>query len=309
MRKLIVPNFSMRSYVTDKYAVLKDGNFQLHLHRAQKDDLIVVPFNSSDTRELADLFPEYNFVQLQYGYNVQNTRDYFWVWNQSNVDSIMELHNIDLLVTDIAGYCGKHEYIYNMNVAKHDYYGKDVKMIAGSKMTYVLNESVKTGFGRLDRNILSKIKVSQKVINPHIMAKYVRMVYEAGLQYQERVSGELFHPFRISDNCYDIKRVVQTCNEHKWSLVLTDPNDTWKEKEGWLMDAWPVDVSVVKMSKIEYYAKLMSNPMMMYNENPEETFHPGLGELIFFDVQLISDHKIPSRDDVIIGDGEDVWLS
>lgn len=306
MRKLIVPNFSMRSYETGKYAILKDGNFQLHLHRAQKDDYIVVPFNSSDSAELVELFPDYNFIQFPYGYNVENTRDYFWSWNQANIDSVMEMHNLEVLVTDIAGYCGSHPYIYNLNVTKSERWAKDIIMIAGSLRTYVLNEHVKIGCSRLDKVLAEKLIVCQKVINPEIMDRYT-----LGLDHARNIEpGQVFHPFRISDKCYDIKSVVKYCSENNVSLFITDPNDTWKDYEGWLTDAYPnVKVIRKKLSKLGYYAHLITQPYIVYNENPDEVFHPGLGELIYFKANIKSEYNMPHYDDVVLKRGEDVWLA
>ena len=42
--KLIVPIYSMRSYKTGDYSILKDGNFKLQLNRMDWDqDILIIP--------------------------------------------------------------------------------------------------------------------------------------------------------------------------------------------------------------------------------------------------------------------------
>ena len=83
--KLIVPIYSMRSYETGKYSILKDGNFKLQINRMNWDyDLLVVPTNIADLDEFLDLgiLPMSQIISAEYGENAYETRKIFW--NKNN---------------------------------------------------------------------------------------------------------------------------------------------------------------------------------------------------------------------------------
>ncbi|UNI74757.1 hypothetical protein ABNavy97_073 [Acinetobacter phage AB-Navy97] len=312
MSRMIVPIFSMRSYATREYAVLKDGNFQLHLHRAQKGDLIAVPFNISDKSELEFLFPDFNFVQFHYGTNAEETRQWFWYWNESNVDEIMRINNIDVLITDVTGYNGVHEFIFNANISKvpgldrpyiDKWWESDLETARQSIKVFVLNESQRAEF--IAHGIdADKIVMSQKVVNPDVIARYIKNIDDT----QHMGSNIVFFPFRLSDKCYRFMDVVKDCAETGNMLIITDPNDTYADFKDQIAELYPdVTIMDVKMSKIAYYITLSQRPTIIYNENPQNVFHPGLGELIYFDANIISEYIMPSYDEVVIQPGEDVW--
>ncbi|AZU98574.1 hypothetical protein [Acinetobacter phage AbTZA1] len=312
MARMIVPIFSMRSYETRKYAVLKDGNFQLHLHRAQPGDLIAVPFNISDMGDLTYLFPDFKFVQFQYGFNADETRQWFWDWNQSNVDEIMRVYNLDTLITDISGYNGVHNFIFNANISKvssmprlyiDKYWDKDLETAKSAIRVFVLNHSQKDEF--VANGISAdKIVVSQKVVNPSVIERYTKRIDHD--EIQPLGSNVVFFPFRISDPCYDFMGVAKTCAETGNMLVITDPNDTFIDKKSMLKRMYPnLEIMECKLDKVSYYIVLSQHPTIIYNENPDNVFHPGLGELIYFDANIISDYNIPSIDDILITG--DVW--
>ncbi|ADG59988.1 hypothetical protein Acj9p088 [Acinetobacter phage Acj9] len=303
MRKLIVPIFSMRSYETGLYSVLKDGNFQLQLARSMPGDLICVPYDSSDTKELGDLFPNHSFVQLQYPKNALETRETFWSMNQVIVDDICESFNCDMIVTDITGYAGRHKVIFNFNITKDPenpraYIDKfidiDVESVNRSFRTFVLNWSQMNYLIQMGADS-SKLRISQKVINRDIIDAYL-----CGYAPINLGSG-IFHPFRISDPCYDFDDVYQHAQNRMLTLFVTDPNDTLDK------DKYPAAV-LFKPNKRDYYRVLASGPTIIYNENPDKVFHPGLAEFIYFGANIICGYNVPKRKDILIDKGLDVWL-
>lgn len=304
MRKLIVPIFSMRSYETGSYSVLKDGNFQLQLSRAKPGDVICVPFNAWDLKELMALFPGFTFVQVFYGENALDTRSNFWREHTEIIDDIAFAHNCDLIVTDITGYRGQHKVIFNFNITKdpehpREYIDRfidiDVESVNSSIKTFVLNQcqaDVLIAHGAE----ASKIVVTQKVINKDIMAAYLSDYAPITL------GNSVFHPFRISDPCYRFEDVYKYAESRVMPIFVTDPNDS--------LDYEKYSGAVLfKPNKRDYYRVLAGRPTIVYHENPEKVFHPGLAEFIFFNANIICEYNLPKREDVIINDGEDVWLS
>ncbi|BBC78084.1 Hypothetical protein KNT65_gp036 [Escherichia phage EcS1] len=302
MAKLIVPIFSMRSYETGNYAILKDGNFQLQLHRASPGDIICIPKNNDDEEELRELFPEITFCPVWYKDNAYESRKHFWEENWFVIDSLMDYFDCAHLVTDITGYPGKNEVIYNFNITKDreveryyidEFIDLDVLSVNQSLRTFVLNKCQKdtlVAYGADE----DKIIVSQRVINPDVMQTFSRNTDPI------KFKG-VFHPFRISDKCYNFKKVIRTCKGLNLDLYITDPNDTYDASE------YNYDkIHLIKLNKKEYYRVLKATPVILYNENPEKVFHPGLAELVYFRCNIHSPYNIPKREDIII-EG-DLWL-
>ncbi len=308
MKKLIVPIFSMRSYDDNGYTVLKDGNFQLHLHRASDEDIIVVPRNIVDEAELVKLFPNKKFVTMEYGINALATREKFWSeLNLEIVYSLFHSNNCDVLVTDITGYSGKLPVIFNFNITSdpenpRDYIdkflGHDVLSVNKSIRTYVLNRGQKEVLIANGANP-SKIIVCQRVINPYILESYVRDLDPLYLGH-----NTIFFPFRISDKCYKFDLVVnESMKKYGGAVFITDPNDSFdREKYS--------DLAIIhrmKLSKVDFYRVLLGQPKIVYHENPEKVFHPGLAELIYFNANIICEYNLPNICDLIINPGEDTW--
>lgn len=308
MRKLIVPIFSMRSYETGLYSVLKDGNFQVHLHRSKPGDVIVIPEAIADFEQLKELFPEFEYVKVPYMINAYETRKSFWKQNKLTVDNLLSEYSIDLIVTDITGYFGQTNIVFNFNITSDpdvkrpyidEFLQTDVASVIISKRTFVLNQRQK------DILIKSgapghKIEVCQKVINPDIMDRYVKGLCPLLL------GNSIFHPFRISDKCYAFDKVVEeSLKTYGTGILVTDPNDTFNRSD------YPARAIIHcrKLSKQEYYQVLLGQPRIIYNENPEKVFHPGLAELIYFGAKIQCLNKLPKYNDIIIHSGEDVWLS
>ncbi|ASD52024.1 hypothetical protein KNT64_gp072 [Pseudomonas phage PspYZU05] len=292
--KVIVPLYSMRSHVTGRYDILKDGNFQLHLHRASPGDVICVPMNSVVHRSLSQF--NITFVHIKYGENAYDTRSNF---DMSQIDHVVKKYNADLLVTDITGYRGGTPFIFNSNITmdpevKRDYIDEfihsDVETVNRSIKTTVLNESQKTTLVANGADP-DKIFVDRRVIKPSVLRAFL------GNSDPIKVHG-IFHPFRISDKCYDFDKVLRDSGNK--TVFITDPNDAYSK--------WPEKhprVIVDKLTKEEYYAVLLSKPTIMYNENPQKVFHPGLAEFIYFGAEIISEYIMPTLEEVVIN--EDVW--
>lgn len=297
MSLFIVPIFSMRSYETNEYAVLKDGNFQLHLNRACPGDYLAYPRNSSDIKECIELFPELNFVPLWYKENAYETRKHFWSENEFVVDSLIEYYDCSGLVTDITGYDGAQTVQFNFNITMDpevpryyidEFIDIDVSSVERSIYTTVLNQCQKDVL--VSRGASSdKIFVDQKVINPAVIERY-----SEGLA-PIKIDG-IFHPFRISDKCYQFERVVDQAAAEGSRLYITDPNDSFKRED------YRPDVEIIKFkpSKVEYYQILKSRPHIIYHENPGLVFHPGLAEFIYFGAHIHSEHEMPSYEDVVL---------
>lgn len=310
MRKLIVPIFSMRSYETGLYSVLKDGNFQLHLSRAKAGDVITIPTAIADYDELKSLFPELVYIQVPYMKNAYETRKSFWKCNREKISKIITFLDCDLVVTDITGYFGKVPIIFNFNITADpdnprpyidEFLQADVASTILSQRTFVLNQCQKDVLVENGAPV-DKIVVCQKVVNPAVIDRYLSdndEVIHIG-------AGTIFHPFRISDKCYDFDAVVEKSMATKNGAVfVTDPNDTFDRSK------YPERAVIhnINLSKQDYYRVLIGQPKIVYNENPQKVFHPGLAELIYFDANIESEYIMPLYDDVVIENGEDVWLS
>ena len=305
---MIVPIFSMRSYETGKFAVLKDGNFQLHLHRAPKNSVICVPKNSSDLDELRNLFPEFMFMEIEYQHNAAAIREEFWKSMSFVIDLKMAQLGCNVLVTDIPVYSGLNAVIYNFNISydpklQRPYVdnsrSQTVNSVNWSVRTFVLNECQKEQL-IIDGADESKIIVSKQVLSRKIMSKYSELAHLTGYSAPFM---EYFHPFRISDPCYKFSCVVSDVTKDLDKIMyITDPNNTFAKSP----HASNESIVVIRPSKAEYYKLLMQRPKIFYHEDPQRVFHPGLAELIYYGCDIISAHKIPSYNDVIVS-SDDFW--
>lgn len=301
--KLIVPIYSMRSYETGKYSLLKDGNLQLHLNRHTDGDIIVVPPQDKceDLSELRKYFPEIQFISVNYRENAYETRKNFWEYNTFVIDGLIEYCGCDALVTDITGYSGNNKVYFNFNITKDpeverpyidEFIYTDVESVNKSAFTTVLNECQKQTLVDYGADP-DKIYVNQRVVKPGVPERF--------LDGHEPIKiKEFFFPFRLSDPCYKFDIAYKVLDSYNEGIILriTDPNDTWdKEKHP--------NCVLSKYTKQEYYAVLKGQPRILYFENAEKVFHPGLGELIYFKCDLISPYKLPKIEDIIVN--EPIW--
>ena len=308
MRKLIIPIVSMRSHETNRYSLLKDGNLQLHIARARYGDIIMVPRNSVDLEELMDRFQHIQFVPLQdWPLNAYETRKRFW--QMHDIEEKIRGKKISHIVTDITN-CPVESVpvIYNFNITADpknprpyidEFLESDVESANKSLRTFVLNDIQKENLVKagVDEN---KIVVSQKVLSPSMYFQY----------FSEALSkfDGVFHPFRISDKCYKFDEVIKHVAGTHLGITITDPNDSYigSEYES-LAQSLNVPVTIKKLSKDEYYKTLAKRPLIYYFENPNEVFHPGLAELLYFGCRIKCPHQLPNVDDLIVKG--DVWLS
>lgn len=291
MSNLVVPIYSMRSYKTGKYSILKDGNFKLHINRMNwKKDLLVVPDKCSDLEEFKSLniIPKENIVKAQYGKNAYETRKSFWENNEQLSDYGLTI------VTDMPRYKGPCKSINNFNITKDpknprwyidEFINDDVEQVKIAEKTYVLNETQK-------KYLVSqgapkdKIIVSTKVISK----KYFDVV--GTCLPNDLPEFDIFFPFRISDPAYQFDDIVET-NQEK-IILITDPNESYK--------GFYKNIVKKRFTKREYYGILELRPKVYYYENPEKIFHPGLADFIYFNCDITSIWNIPTLKDVLIED-------
>lgn len=310
--KLIVPIYSMRSHETGKYSLLKDGNLQLHLNRHTDGDIIVVPPQDKceDLSELRKYFPEIQFISVNYSENAYKTRKDFWAYSTFVIDGLIEYYGCDALVTDITGYSGNNKVYFNFNITKDpeversyidEFIYTDVESVNKSVFTTVLNECQKQTLVDYGADP-DKIYVNQRVVKPGVPERF--------LDGHEPIKiNEVFFPFRLSDPCYKFDKVynelINNTNEmfsidtsNMKFFRITDPNDTWDKEK------YPQCV-LSKYTKQEYYAVLKGRPLIMYEEDPQKVFHPGLGELIYFGCVFRTPYKLPKIEDIIVN--EPIW--
>lgn len=302
---LIVPIFSMRSYATGRYSILKDGNFQRHLHTMTNEDYIILPINTvpGEVNFLIDngFLDAWQIHYCEYGLNAVETRESFWAKNQKVIDIIAEFNSTGPILTDITGYNGDHEFYCNFNITKDPsvgeryyidrFFDSDVDSIRRAVHTTVLNHSQKDYIVSLYPELADKISVVQKVCNYDFIVKMAATEEQMDLTPFKDV---IFFPFRLSDKCYEFERVVKE-NQDKL-IIVTDPNDTYQPI---YMDMYP-NVQKIKLTKAQYYQVLLSKPTVIYYEDPNKVFHPGLAEFIVTGCNIISPHQMPSIESVSV---------
>ncbi len=294
--KLIIPIYSMRSYKTNQYSILKDGNFKLHINRMNWDeDILIIPKNTSDLDEFLDLgiLPRDQIKTANYGINAYETRKIFWKENQTYLDA----WGLPI-VTDITGYTGSNELINNFNITKDpdvsrfyidEFIETDVNSIKRATMTYVLNEGQKEYLLSIDPDL--NIEVNTKVISK----KYFDRV---GLEQPWPMPEfDIFFPFRLSDDAYKFEETVFRNERSK--ILITDPNDSYQNQFG--------NVIKKRFTKRQYYGIIYTRPKIIYNENPNKIFHPGLADFIYFGCDIECPYTLPTLEDVLIEDKDNFY--
>lgn len=287
MSFLVVPIYSMRSYETGQYSILKDGNFKLHINRMDWDnDYLVVPNNCSDLEEFKSLniINEDRIIEAQYGKNAYETRGTFW--QNNNFDE----YNATI-VTDLPRYKGKNKFINNFNITKDpnnprwfidEFIEDDIEAVNNAEKTYVLNQDQKDYLEQCGAK--GKIEVNTKVVSK----KYFDKV---GIEKRLLPHFDIFFPFRLSDPAYkwnEVKNLNKT-------ILITDPNDSWD-------GTGKANIFKNKFTKRQYYGIINSKPKVLYNEDPSKIFHPGLADFIYFGCDIESPYKIPTLEEVLIDD-------
>lgn len=279
--------FSMYSRETNKYSLLKDGNFQLHLARANKNDIFIIPNNCYDFDEFLSttMLDKRRFLELELPVSAVNIRETFWEQNEDFIFNLLDKHRITQIVCDMTGasqrILDKVEVCYNLNISYDPenprpyidkFLERDVEGINKSLETYVLNEAQVKPLVDAGADI-RKIVVRKDVVNKRLLDSMA-----CGDPIILR-KNEVFFPFRLTDPCYKFEELVK--NNPDTTFIVTDPNDTVKNFSY-------KNIRVRKLSKSEYYRTLKGQPRMFYYEDPSKVFHPGLAELIHFKCKIES---------------------
>lgn len=294
MKVLWVPIFSMRSYVDGKYAILKDGNFQLTMARIFACNFgpvtIAVPSESSDFDEVVERFKhvrDITFLKVRYGTNAVDTRETFWEMNYPWVRARYELDGAwDLLITDITGYPGKFPVIYNFNITKlpeldrpyiDKFFEQDLKSIEQSLFTTVLNPRQREYILEVRPDLMNKVIVHTKCVHQDLIPRSDVPIWP----FSDKV---IFWPFRISDAAYKWEEFVETFIQYglddSYQIIVTDPNDTLKN-EPWF-------VTKIKPTKEEYYRLLDSRPTVVMLDDIDTVLHPGTVEFFAYNCPVIT---------------------
>lgn len=290
--RLVIPIYSMRSHKTGKYHLLKDGNFKLHINRLKDDDVLALPSNMGDLKEILELgLLDLGRIKFfNYGENAYDTRKNFWKRNLSFVESLKMK-----VLTDITGYPGDLELENNFNITRipelsrpyvDEFWESDLDSIEKSTRTTVLNEIQKKYIVEERPHLEEKVIVDQRVISKEYFDKI-------GLEEFKDLPTEnfVFFPFRISDKAYKFDRLLEMTNKNT-TILITDPNDSYQDMRR--------NVKIIKPNKRQYYWILSQRPNVVYYENPNLVFHPGLADFLYFKCNLWCPYEHPTLEDVII---------
>lgn len=299
MNVLWIPIFSMRSYATGCYSLLKDGNFQLTLSRIAASDYdsitVLVPNRTSDLDELIarvrDAIPEVanriKFVNACYGDNAVETRQVFWEVNQHFFKNF--LHEFDLVVTDVTGFHKVNHrnvpFINNFNITKLPelnrkyidmFFDLDLESIRAAKLTTVINPRQREYILEVDPSLKDKVVAYTKVASEHFLPRSESQHYLP--------LRSIFWPFRISDTAYQFDKFIEMFIENKldkrWRIVITDPNDSYTADHKFVIKK--------KMEKSEYYAHLQSKPVVVMLDDIDTVLHPGTIEFFYYGCPVIT---------------------
>jgi hypothetical protein len=320
MHALWIPIFSMRSYETGKYAILKDGNFQLTLARILASDFdeitIALPLKE-DISDFVEFYdhqdryftlnkivsghrPQINFVHLQYGANAVETRRTFWKNNRDFFYSEAIL-DFDLLITDITGYPGTMSFdipfINNFNITKlpeldrpyiDEFFDEDLRSIEASLFSTVINPRQAEYIIQVRPDLKDKIKAYTKVAHDAMLPKMYSIQRFDPFAQPASANRDIFWPFRISDKAYKFEEcmdaIVKTGLHRRYKITITDPNDTFK---GELADKYKF-IKKVKLSKVQYYEMLNTQPVVIMLDEIDTVLHPGTIEFFHYNCKVIT---------------------
>jgi hypothetical protein len=287
----------MRSYATGKYAILKDGNFQLAISRACSlaklgaSVTIAIPEDNSDYEDLLKIVNKLsikiNFEFLKYSLTAAETRKVFYKLN--DVDKIAKDLNANFIITDVTGYTGNYPFSCNFNITKlenlprpyiDEFWESDLSAMRRAKFTTVLNPIQSKEI--LEKDPTIEIVDSQLTLN----GDWIKACFDDHLssEDQELFSDPttIFWPFRISDKAYKFKEVLDIVSAQlpTYKFVITDPNESFNEDHK----------NVIKktLSKSQYYRALMLAPIVIMLDDADLVFHPGTAEFLLFKCRLIT---------------------
>lgn len=291
MNVLFIPIYSMRSYETGEYSILKDGNFQLTMARILASDFdrvyVAVPTEASDFEEVLEKYGKGErvfFVQMKYGANAVATRDFFWVANADHMKSLEV--NADLLITDITGYKGPLRVVFNFNITKlpeldrpyiDRFFESDLDSIERSVFTTVINPRQREYILEVRPDLIDKVIVNMKCAHDAFLPRFID---------QNVPNKVIFWPFRISDRAYKFAEFIETFEAQRlydqgYKVVVTDPNDTL----GLITRPY---LTVVKPTKIQYYEMLSARPTIVMLDDIDTVLHPGTVEFLWYGCPTIT---------------------
>lgn len=292
MKVLWCPLFSMRSYETGKYAILKDGNFQLTMARVLASNFdsiyVTVPEEASDFEEVLERYkglPQIHFIKMKYGKNALETREQFWVLNDIHAFD----NSIDVVVSDITTCPTTKPIIYNFNITKlpeldrpyiDKFFEQDLASIEQSLFTTVLNPRQREHILEVRPDLHDKVIAHFKCAHESLMPKH-----EVASIEWARSMKKIFWPFRISDKAYKWDEFLEAFQaqglaEDGYTIDITDPNDTAKDL--------PPFVKRYKLDKASYYAMLSNRFTVVMLDNIDTVLHPGTIEFFYYHCPVIT---------------------
>ena len=289
MNVLFCPIYSMRSYETGKYSILKDGNFQLTAARILASDfdrvIVGVPEDSADFDDALNHFfrddARVRFTKFKYGKNAVETREVFW--QQNDVETIDACG--DVVISDITGYSGKKPVVYNFNITKlpelnrpyiDKFFEQDLASIEQSLFTTVINPRQREYILEVRPDLLDKVLVNTLCAHGKLLPQH---------DVPAANPKVIFWPFRISDKAYQWEQfldsfVAHNLDESGYRIVITDPNDTAKDL--------PPFVTRQRPTKDEYYRILSSRPTIVMLDDIDKVLHPGTIEFFEYGCPVIT---------------------
>lgn len=306
MNVVWLPIFSMRSYETGKYSILKDGNFQLTAARILASDfdrvIVAVPEDSTDFDDaLQHFFKGHSrvfFWKVKYGKNAVETRERFWELN----DWRMIDHYGDVVISDITGYPGKKPVIYNFNITKlpeldrpyiDKFFEQDLASIEQSLFTTVLNPRQREYILEVRPELHDKVIAHFKCAHEALLPKHQL----ASIEWARKMK-KIFWPFRISDKAYKWEQFLaafeaQGLADEGYTIDITDPNDTAKNL--------PPFVKRTKLDKAAYYQMLANRFTVVMLDDIDTVLHPGTIEFFHYRCPVITfESKLIDNENAIV---------
>lgn len=301
MNVLWIPIFSMRSYETGKYSILKDGNFQLTMARALASDFdhitMVLPDDASDYQtflyQIRNLTKgRFTALKLKYGANAVETREQFWDLNRKELTSRIDKHQqFDLIISDITGYNIEPFHpvpiIYNFNITKlpelnrpyiDKFFEADLKSIEQSLFTTVINPRQRDYIVEVRPDLADKVIAHTKVAHRDLLPEVPR---ERRFDFNENT---IFWPFRISDKAYLFNEFITAFEQYgldsHYNIIVTDPNDSLKDEKPY--------ITKIKPSKEAYYEMLAGRPIVVMLDDIDTVLHPGTIEIFHYGCPMIT---------------------
>lgn len=287
---VFVQQVSMRTYDTNEYQLLYDGNINLTLNRIYKLDrsytvFITIPtkHNKSHLIQLKKFIADnikcaVYFIPIEYGINADENRTVV----PKNIEStlcVLGEHRVfvsdfELIDADI----------YTFATSKVDgmlrpYVDKWIDV--QQKLTapiFVLNhnQTILLPNAIIQDKVMSEALLNAKrdfYINAHNVSRDIDVVLNAARNEQEII----FFPFRISDRAYKFAEILALAKIYNWKIIATDNNHSGKED--------PHVYYVKTEYKQTFYMQLLSSDIpftILCFEDQFVASHQGIMELVYY---------------------------